>query len=134
MLSSRNCSTTPRPTRLIGHLDDNVGGAAVGPIADRVDEVVHTLCELLGAPELVAASVPDGCLVFPEGPDDARASDALLSCELSVERQRPIVRQPELLTQISCRGEQAIRVSSRTTLIVLAVLAVVAAAAIGGAP
>src|SRR4029079_15326992 len=29
-------------SRLIGHLDDNVGGAAVGPIADRVDEVVHT--------------------------------------------------------------------------------------------
>ena len=121
-------------SQLIGHLDDNVAGAAVGPIADRVDEVVHTLSELLGAPELAEASVPDACFAFADGLDDARAPDALLSLELSVGRHCPTVLQPELRAQSSCRGEHAVRVSTRTTLIALAVLAVVAAATIGGAP
>jgi hypothetical protein len=121
-------------SRLIGHLDDNVGGAALGPIADRVDEVVHTLSELLGDPEVVVASVPDGSVVFPDGPDDAREADALLSFELTVATAERSVEPTEVLNLSRCRDEQAVRVSPRTTLIALLVLAVVAAAAIGGAP
>ena len=121
-------------SRLIGHLDDNVGGAAVGPIADRVDEVVHTLSELLGDPETVVTAVPEACFVFPDGLDDAREAEALLSFELTVARPHPLVAHSEVLARSRCRHEQAVRVSPGTTLIALVVLAVVAAAVIGGAP
>jgi hypothetical protein len=121
-------------SRLIGHLDDSVGGAAVGPIADRVDEVVHTLSELLGAPELVDASVPDACFVFPEGFDEASTAGAPLSSQLTVAGRRPSALQPELLRQSSGHGEPAVRVSPHTTVIALVVLAVVAVAVSGCAP
>jgi hypothetical protein len=41
-----------------GHIE---GAIAVGPLADHVDEIVHTLSELLDKPQVIAAPVPSAC-------------------------------------------------------------------------
>jgi hypothetical protein len=52
-------------SRLVGYIDDSVNGAlAVGPLADRIDAIVHTLSELLGNPGLIAAPVPSARSTF----------------------------------------------------------------------
>jgi hypothetical protein len=51
--------------RLVSYLDDGVDSAsAVGPLADHVDEIFHTLSEILGNPHLVAAPVSSACVTF----------------------------------------------------------------------
>jgi hypothetical protein len=51
---------------LVGHIDDAL---AVGPLAEHIDEIVHTLSELLGNPHIVAAPVPSACATFTQDVD-----------------------------------------------------------------
>jgi hypothetical protein len=51
--------------RLVGHMDDDVPAtAAIGPFADTLDEIVHTLTELLGDPHVITARVPNASSTF----------------------------------------------------------------------
>jgi len=45
--------------RRVGHIDDGVF-TAVGPLADDIDRIVHTLTELLGSPLIAAHDTGDG--------------------------------------------------------------------------
>jgi len=57
--------------RLVGHIDDDASAtAAIGPLADTIDEIVHTLTELLGDPHAIAAPVPHASSTF--APDVVR--------------------------------------------------------------
>ena len=38
--------------RIVGHLDDLDGSTALEQLSDRIDALVHGLCELLGEPRL----------------------------------------------------------------------------------
>jgi hypothetical protein len=51
--------------RLVGNIDDDVGGAlAVGLLADDIDVIVQELSEQLGNPHLIAAPVPSARSTF----------------------------------------------------------------------
>lgn len=121
-------------SRLIGHIDDNVGGAVVGPLADKVDEVVHTLSELLGDPTRIATWVPDAISVFPEELDHGNAPSVVPASELTVAGPRTRSRRREPQSRRRSIGKQALQVGPRTMVIALVVLGVVTAAVIGGAP
>jgi glycosyltransferase involved in cell wall biosynthesis len=42
--------------RLVGHIDEDVPGIVVGPLADHIDAMVHDLSEMLGMPRLIGGS------------------------------------------------------------------------------
>ena len=43
--------------RLVGYIDEPAVDGFVRPLADNIDEIVHTVTELLGNPHLIAAPV-----------------------------------------------------------------------------
>jgi len=45
--------------RIVGHLDDLDDSTALEHLSDRIDALVHGLCELLGEHRLTAEVVPD---------------------------------------------------------------------------
>jgi hypothetical protein len=45
--------------RLVGYIDEPAVDGFVRTLADNVDEIVHTVTELLGNPHLIAAPVPN---------------------------------------------------------------------------
>ena len=44
--------------RLVGHIEEGVPNAVVGPLADHIDAMVHDLSELLGAAHLIVFDAP----------------------------------------------------------------------------
>jgi hypothetical protein len=42
-------------TRLVGSIDDGVGGTLAGPLFEEIDAITHELSELLGSPHRLAA-------------------------------------------------------------------------------
>jgi hypothetical protein len=92
------------------------------------------LSELLGDPEVTVASVPEACSVFPDSFGDGHNGAAQGAGALTLAGSSPRVRQRELLGRSVGIRQQAVGVAPGTTLIALLVLAMVAAAAVGGAP
>ena len=62
--------------RLVGYIDEPAVDGFVRPLADNIDEIVHTVTELLGNPHLIAAPGPSARSRF--APDVvARHHDAI---------------------------------------------------------
>jgi hypothetical protein len=44
--------------RIVGYIDEPAVDSFVRPLADSIDEIVHTVTELLGNPDLIVTPVP----------------------------------------------------------------------------
>jgi hypothetical protein len=78
--------------RLVSYLDDGIDSAsAVGPLADYVDEIFHTLSELLGNPHLVAAPVSSACVTFTPGVSERISPERALALADDATPHRDVV-------------------------------------------